>query len=338
MQHTPQVPRIICLGFGLSGVAAYVVMALIDIHYGEATALTQAGKTFQPVTMAIVSAIGFLLVCGSGALYRARRYTMAAILFAATGAYMGYSALNGVGFFAGETIGKVRQVEAKNKSLKEATDRANDEAKEMRTRTLSWLTGTQIRTAKERERVEDKVIELVTKPVEVKAAPVDAVVGDMRSEVMKKLLGVEIENAQIANSVWVVGLLVLGKLLGPSLMFALWPIKSPPKANSIDRPPDGDGETFTNNLKNPANMQVLSGGKVSQQRRYEPAEARKDLVRMLGEAPTIDKASRLVDRWNWSLPSVLRYLDRWEAEGICRTRKDGRDRVILRPGPKAVSA
>lgn len=335
MTHTPQVPRLVCLGLGLAGAAAYVVMALIDVSYGQATALTDAGRAFQPITMAIISASGFLLVCGSGALYRARHFVLSAVLFAMTGAYMSYSALNGIGFFAGETIGKTRAAEAQNEANQKAVDRANDEAKAMRQQAMTWLTGTSIRAGKERERVEDKVIELATKPVEVKTAAPISSIGDPRAEVMKRLLGVRVEDAQIANSIWVVLLLVGAKLLGPSLMFALWPVKIDPKTETNGHPPDGTHESFKTGPHNTGKWQVLDGGKVSV---TSKADARRDLIRMLQDAPSVKGASVLAHRWNWNLATVLRHLDAWEEEGLCQTEKQGRNRAVTRPKPKVIQS
>jgi len=223
MKATPQFPKTLCVLLGLVGLAAYVFVGWVDYIYGEATAFSAEGKASQPVIMVIVSAAGFILISGAGAAARARIYVAAFLMFAASVGCMAYSGLNGIGFFAGETMSLTRNAEAKNKAVKDATDRANDESVALRKQALNWMTGTQIKAGKERERVEDKVIDLATRPVEIKTAEVQANVVDARSVAMKKLFGMEVENAQITNSVWLVSILLACKLLGPSLAFALWP-------------------------------------------------------------------------------------------------------------------
>lgn len=223
MKSNRQVPKTICILLGAVGLASYVAMAWIDIKYGEASAFSADGKAWQPIIMGIVSAAGFVFISAAGALARSRNWIASAFTLAASLACMAYSGLNGVGFFAGETISLTRSVEAKNKAAAKATDEANAESRELRKQAMTWMTGTHIRAGKERERVEDKVIELATRPIEVKTAETSAVVADARSEVMRKLFGIQIEDAQITNSVWLVGLLIAFKLIGPSLAFALWP-------------------------------------------------------------------------------------------------------------------
>lgn len=260
MKSTPQFPKTICVALGLVGLAAYVFVGWVDYIYGEATAFSAEGKASQPVIMVIVSAAGFVLISGAGAAARARFLTAGVLMFAASVGCMAYSGLNGIGFFAGETMSLTRSAEAKNKANKEATDRANDESVALRKQALNWMTGTQVKAGKERERVEDKVIDLATRPVEIKTADVQASVVDGRSVAMKKLFGMEVENAQIANSVWLVAILLACKLLGPSLAFALWPAvevggKVQDESASI---PEENDEIWTLSSKSMSKQESLS--------------------------------------------------------------------------------
>lgn len=218
-----QFPKTLCIALGLVGLAAYVFVGWIDYIYGHATASSAEGKASQPVIMVIVSVAGFVLISSAGAAARVRYWLTALVLFSASVGCMAYSGLSGIGFFAGETMSLTRQAEAKNKAVKDATDKANEVTISMRKEALDWMKGTRINTLKERERVEDKVIDLATRPVEVKAIDIQATVVDARAVVMKKMFGMEVEDAQITNSVWLVSILLACKLLGPSLAFALWP-------------------------------------------------------------------------------------------------------------------
>lgn len=223
MKSTPQFPKTLCILLGLVGLAAYVFVGWVDYIYGEATAFSAEGKASQPVIMVIVSVAGFCFVSAAGAAARVRYYVAAVLMLGLSIGCMAYSGLNGIGFFAGETMSLTRQAEAKNKATKDATDKANEEGLKLRRDAMQWMTGTAIKTTKERERVEDKVIDLATRPVEIKTVDVQANVVDARSVAMKKIFGMEIENAQLTNSVWLVAILLGCKLLGPSLAFALWP-------------------------------------------------------------------------------------------------------------------
>jgi hypothetical protein len=211
------------VALGLVGLAAYVFVGWVDYIYGLETASSAEGKASQPVIMVIVSVAGFILISGAGAAARVRIWLASALMFGASIGCMAYSGLNGIGFFAGETMSLTRQAEARNKASADATNKANEESLKLRRDAMQWMTGTAIKTAKERERVEDKVIDLATRPVEVKAVDVHAAVVDARAVVMKKIFGIEVEDAQITNSVWLVSILLACKLLGPSLAFALWP-------------------------------------------------------------------------------------------------------------------
>lgn len=223
MKATGQFPKTLCILLGAVGLAAYVFVGWVDYIYGEATAFSAEGKASQPIIMVIVSVAGFCFISAAGAAARVRYYTAAFLMAALSIGCMAYSGLNGVGFFAGETMSLTRQAEAKNKASADATNKANDESLKLRRDAMQWMTGTAIKTTKERERVEDKVIDLATRPVEIKTVDVQANVVDARSVAMKKIFGMDVENAQLTNSVWLVAILLGCKLLGPSLAFALWP-------------------------------------------------------------------------------------------------------------------
>ena len=223
MTDTRQFPKTLCILLGLVGLAAYVFVGWVDYIYGEATAFSAEGKASQPIIMVIVSVAGFCFVSAAGAAARVRYYVAALLMLGLSVGCMAYSGLNGIGFFAGETMSLTRQAEAKNKASQDATDKANEESIKLRREAMNWMTGTAIKTTKERERVEDKVIDLATRPVEIRQAEVHANVVDARSVAMKKIFGMEVENAQLTNSVWLVAILLGCKLLGPSLAFALWP-------------------------------------------------------------------------------------------------------------------
>lgn len=223
MKATGQFPKTLCILLGAVGLAAYVFVGWVDYIYGEATAFSAEGKASQPIIMVIVSVAGFCFISAAGAAARVRYYTAAFLMAALSIGCMAYSGLNGVGFFAGETMSLTRQAEAKNKASADATNKANEVTISMRKEAFDWMKGTRINTSKERERVEDKVIDLATRPVEIKTVDVQASVVDARSVAMKKIFGMDVENAQLTNSVWLVAILLGCKLLGPSLAFALWP-------------------------------------------------------------------------------------------------------------------
>lgn len=311
MTPTHQVPKTICVLLGLIGLVAYIAVAWIDIKYGEATAFSADGKQLQPIIMAIVSAAGFVFISSSGAFARSKNWFAASLALAASIGCMAYSGLNGVGFFAGETISLTRAVEAKSRAQKDAVDLANTEMIAQRRRAMDWMTGTQIKTSKERERIEQNVIDLATRPVDVKAVEPSTVVADARSEVMRKLFGIEVENAQITNSTWLVAILLACKLLGPSLAFALWPAARVGQSLQENSPafPSGNAQNWT-----------LSPKELSKQ------EALLDLRRMFPTRTHQLTLPFLAAKWGLTAEGTRQRLKDWEARKLITLDKTKTDR------------
>jgi hypothetical protein len=311
MKATPQFPKTLCILLGAVGLAAYVFVGWVDYVYGETTAFSAEGKAAQPIIMVIVSIAGFCCVSGAGAAARVSRYFTAGLLILLSVGCMAYSGLNGIGFFAGETMSLTRQAEAKNKAAKDATDKANDESIKLRRDALTWMTGTQIKTTKERERVEDKVIDLATRPVEIKTADVQASVVDARSVAMKKLFGMEVENAQITNSAWLVAILLGIKLVFPTLAFALWPAAKVGASLQDDFAtfPEGNAQNWT-----------LSPKQLSKQ------DSLLDLRRIFPSRTHHLTLPYLTARWGLTPEGTRQRLRDWEARKLITLDKTKTDR------------
>lgn len=308
MSKIPQFPRSLCVLLGLLGLAAYVFMGIIDYSYGEMTAVSSEGKQFQPIIMIIVSVGGFVTIAGAGAAFRSRHMVVALFLLIASLGCMAYSGLNGVGFFAGETITKTRAVEEQRRAEQSAASLANDRSIEMRKQALDWMTKTRVRNSKDQERLEDKVIDLATKPVEVRVARTTVDVADTRSEVMKKLFGFEVETAQITNAAWLVSILVAFKLLGPSLAFGLWPrvVLTPRRQTEIDGFPNGNMPNAESGVKSVSIDDALQDLRLSFPKKTHPITT-----------------GFLKEQWGISRQAVHYRLDCWEAKKLIVTKKSG---------------
>lgn len=222
---TIRIPKSICVFVGLLGFATYGVTAAIDIYYGHAMTVSKGGETLQPIAMVIVSGAAFAFACIAGAFARGRHWIAAAGAFVLACGFLSYTALNGVGFFASESLGKSRVVAAKNKQAQDVVSLTNQQAIENRKGVIDWLKSTYTTKAPvaEKERITEKVLELSNQPIPLKTIEVDAVIADARSEVMSEFLGLKIESAQVINAVWLTGLLIIAKLFCPSLAIGLWP-------------------------------------------------------------------------------------------------------------------
>lgn len=317
MKH-PQVSRLICLGFGLAGAVAWAIMAGIDISYGESSAITEAGKQYQPWTMGLISFVGFLLACGAGALFRNGSRAWAALMVVCAVAFVGYSAGNSFSFYAGETLladhAAAEKADAQRKAIKESKERSD----KLQDETLTWLKNTEAKARNnEKIRLVDKVVELASKPVEVKPVEISPATADKRAEVMNRIFGWKKESAQLFNSAWVVGLLLATKLLGPGLMFGCWPRKLG-NQNSGTGPPEKPSETPKFEIKKPP---IVSS-----------PDALRNLEVLLGADNQVTTAPYLQQQWQCSAQTAHSRLQSWARRGIVALDKR-RGIVVVTRGP-----
>lgn len=307
-----EVPRSVCVFLIVLGLLAYGVTAAIDVYYGQATTVSEKGRYLQAASVFLVPCFtfGFTSLCGF--LFRggtSARVTGGCVIFLLVVCYMAYSASNGIGFVATETMGATRLASAR---AKQAVD-VNAELAKSRIETSEWLKKTygSERRGDDKDRVLSKLAELTIAPGVIQVSP-DAAIADAKAVVFSRWLGWDVEEAQIANAAWLVALLIGGKLLGPTLGFGLWPKQyaidrwkqSPPKAHISPLSPE-------------------SGRKLSK------AAARDDIMRAISAGARIRSGKELSERWGVGQGTVSKWLREFRTEGLIRREADGNKRAIV---------
>jgi hypothetical protein len=134
---------------------------------------------------------------------------------------MCYSLSNGVGFVASQSVGKAKLLEANQKQAEDLAELQNQQAIENQ----NWLKRTYLQANDKTDK--DKLFAQAVAPIEFKAAEIKTIMADARASVFSQLFGWKQENVQMGAAIALPVLLVLGKLLGPLLGFAFWPIGQP---------------------------------------------------------------------------------------------------------------
>jgi ABC-type transport system involved in multi-copper enzyme maturation permease subunit len=223
-----ELPRWICAVLVGCGVLAYIATVSTDIYYGGlATTIDHVGIAIQSTSMVVVSGFTLGLSSFAGFLLRAGRKFIAVGSLAIATLFMTFSLSNGVGFVASQSIGKAKLLEARQKQAEDLAELQNQHAIENQ----NWLKRTYLQTKDKVDK--DKLLAQAVTPVEFKAAEIDTVMADARASVFSQLFGWKQDTVQMGAAIALPVLLVLGKLLGPLLGFAFWPIRQPkPEQNS----------------------------------------------------------------------------------------------------------
>ena len=344
-----ELPRWICAVLVGCGVLAYIATASIDIYYGGiATTIDKVGILIQSTSMLVVS--GFTLGLGSfaGFLLRAGRWFWAAVLLCIATCFMCYSLSNGVGFVASQSVGKAKLLEANQKQAEDLAELQNQQVIENQ----NWLKRTYLQAKDKADK--DKLLAQAVAPVEFKAPEIKTVMADARASVFSQLFGLKQETVQIGAAIALPVLLVLGKLLGPLLGFAFWPIGQPiPRKISASGEGDSNG-TFTGGggqlLPFPSNSTSSANSRFSATKEkthansiassptitavpsrplFTPAkkirnrEALADLNRLMFEWGSIPSQKLLSERWRRPESTVSRWVKEWETEGRIAKSRDG---------------
>lgn len=330
MTSTLSVPRWVCAMVITIGIAAFCVQCAVDIYQGTRGIVddvewwTQAWQSALPTGFTIAfSAVG-------GYFLGARLWGRAASLYIIVAVVMAITASNGIDFLSNNTVAKTQAAQKREVVAKDIAAIQTDTAKQERKETIDnlWRTYTVTKKAEDKQKVLEQIKGVTDTPLAVQAPRVEEIKAGGGTILAR--YGFRPEIIQEVRALAVPIIFLFAKSIAITLGFALWPAKSKPP----ERPPKDGGDSFTGKAEIPVNPPVSTALKLSRGPKLSIVEARRDLVRMLGEVPTISKATILEERWNWTLPTVLRTLEAWETEGVCKTRREGRNRVIMRPGPR----
>ena len=344
-----ELPRWICAVLVGCGVLAYIAIASIDIYYGGlATTVDNVGIFIQSTSMLVVS--GFTLGLGSfaGFLLRAGRWFWAAVLLCIATCFMCYSLSNGVGFVASQSVGKAKLLEANQKQAEDLAELQNQQAIENQ----NWLKRTYLQAKDKADK--DKLLAQAVAPVEFKAPEIKTVMADARASVLSQLFGSKEETVQMVAAIALPVLLVLGKLLGPLLGFAFWPVRHPkPEQISASDERNSNGTStgggrkllpFTSNSASSANGRFSATKEKTQTdsiacspsitpvpslplfppgKKIRNREALDDLNRLIFEWGSIPSQKLLSERWRRPESTVSRWVKEWETEGKIAKSRDG---------------
>lgn len=298
----PEVPKAVCGALIGLGFLAYGITTAIDVWYGTSTTVTFEGAMLQAAQVGIVPCFAFAFACLCGSLFRTGRWRSGLAIFMVIVAYVAYSASNGIGFIATETIGKARLVAERERQARDQAELMNKQALESRKDTTEWLKRTYVgeRHSRDKREILDKLTEVAQAPIALQAAAPESALADAKAFVISKWIGASLEATQMGNAAWLVALLIVGKLLGPTIGFGLWPDKN---RHMVDAMTIGSGRLSAHKTDNLDNSDKWVG--------YAHDQARADLGLLVNNGLDLSAygaITRLARRWAWSPQRVRRFL------------------------------
>jgi hypothetical protein len=216
-----ELPRWICAVLVGCGLLAYAITAVFDVFYQISTTINSVGAAGMAAGMCILSGLAVGFASAAGFVFRRQKRLSGLLLLAIAGAFMSYSMANCVGFVASQSLAKAKLTEARRQQNSDLAGLQNQQAIE----TQNWLKRTYLQTKDKAEK--DKLLAQAVAPVELKAANIETVMPDARATVLAAIFHVDEATVQFTLAIMFPVLLVLGKVFGPLIGFALWPIRKP---------------------------------------------------------------------------------------------------------------
>jgi hypothetical protein len=162
-------------------------------------------------------AIGFASF--SGFRFRSQHHLSGVVVLALAVLFMSFSMHNGIRYVGGQSVAKARLTEARRQQSVDLATLKNQQAIEGR----AWLRRTYTQTKDKAEK--DKLLAQAVAPIELTAANIEAEMPDGGASVLAAIFGVDEATVEMASAVAFPILLVIGKVLGPLIGFAFWPIR-----------------------------------------------------------------------------------------------------------------
>lgn len=223
--------RLAAIAFGILAFAMVCVTVIMSGTYSATLALSDWDRGIQAASAISADLMGFALAFAVAMCFKYRRFGMGVFLIFPLLAYAGYSTQSVVGFGAVARVAKDIKVTAEVDAEKRAVQEANAAAFQLKQENLEWMRATAYSRAQRKDRfaLMSEIRDEVNKPIEVKVAKSEGVVGDPAAEQLAGLLsgwGVLPRGIQIGQVVWLGILVVMGKILGSFLMGYFWPRKA----------------------------------------------------------------------------------------------------------------
>ncbi len=220
--------KLASVGFGLAALAMVGLTVSITWAFGSTLALDPWDKFIQSAASVSVDVMGFLLAFAVGLLIKQRRWLASALFCLPLVCYVGYSMQSVIGFGSVVRVAKDMKVQADVAADKQAVQEQNAFAAQTKQENLEWMRGTAYSRAqrKDRQSLMAEIRDESNKPLELKIAKSEGVVGDPQAEMLASMLsgyGVKARDIQMAQVVWLAVLLVMGKALGSFCTGYFWP-------------------------------------------------------------------------------------------------------------------
>jgi ribosomal protein S25 len=312
-QRAPiRVPKWVCILAIALGSIGLVVQAVIDAFQAVHPTMDWPTWLLQVWQMSLPTGFTMAFAAIGGCLLFARRWFVALILYALVGCYMAYTASNSIDFVANQTVSHTRAAMARQADIKDITRLQNETAtKERREATENlWRTYNAAKTS-EKGQVLLKIEEITSKPLDLQQSQVH-VVHSGGGGIANKWLGWSPDTVQEAKAVAFPILVMIGKALGITLGFALWP-------PSADR--------WKKQL--PKSSNLPRGSEI--ERKLSKDEARDDIIKAALAGARIESNRELADRWGVSEGCACKWLSDFRREGIIKRERRGRFMAVTAP-------
>ena len=302
---------IAAMGFGMAGVSV-----AINARYGQRMSVDDDGRLLNAALLIFIS-LGPSALSFYGAKLSARgQRRKARVSFALALVLISYSVWNANDFLTDQMLGKVRVVERKLESNKDISEQSNAEIIRSRRRTEDEL-WKQLKAEKnpaEKQRIEEKIEQLASKPVALSAAPVDSSAIDNRSSWLSRKTGIDRDLLQAIAPTGGAILMAAVELFFPWLGAGKAPAPAPNEGGLWGR------------------WRRRHDGKLSaNSRQFTKAEARDYVIAMVARGEGFQSNKEAAEVWGVSEPLASKWLASFRSEGILRREQRGRTKAVVAP-------
>jgi dsRNA-specific ribonuclease len=313
-QRAPiRVPKWVCILAIALGSIGLVVQAVIDAFQSVSPSMDWPTWLLQVWQMTLPTGFTMAFAAIGGCLLFARRWLTALVLYALVGCYMAFTASNSMDFVANQTVARTQAQITRQADIRDISKRQQEIAAEERKQATEslWRTYNTTKSQADREKALIEIKEVTSKPLELQPAEIH-VVQSGSGGIANKWLGWSPETVQEAKAVAFPILVMIGKALGITLGFALWP----PSA-----------ERWKKQL--PKSSNLPRGSEI--ERKLSKDEAREDIIKAALAGARIESNRELADRWGVSEGCACKWLSDFRREGIIKRERRGRFMAVTAP-------
>lgn len=307
------IPRWVCAGAILFGSSALVVQAVIDIYQGTHgfSDFPSAAFFAQAWQMALPTGFTLIFAAIGGCFLYARRWVLAAGLYAIVFGYMAVTASNSMDFVADQTVARTKAAQDKQEAAKDIASIRNNTVLQERKEKIDTLWRTYSTAAKvaDKEKALAEIEKTTKEPPTLQQIDVEVVqVGS--GSIFSRRWGWQPEAIQELKAIGLPILVMIGKALGITLGFAFWTPEGV-QSNSVVAP-------------------LLPPKARQKPREMSIDEARKDLKALIASKSELPKGGRgFARRWRVHDSTAGEYLDEFRKEGFIRRVQSGPLKLVV---------